>query len=291
MKIYEKEDIIVVEDINDFNINQIFDSGQGYRWKKQKDNSYTGVVKGNILNISQVGNTLYLKNTNINDFKNIWYKYFSLDMNYSEIEHKICKIDNHLKSAVEFGSGLRILNQDEWETLITFILSTNNSIQMVENIIDNLSTKHGDYICEYEGKKYYAFPTPEKLASLSLDELRECKTGFRDKYIKSVAEAVLSGKFSLYELSNKDTNSCINQLKSLSGVGMKVADCIAMFSMRKSDIFPVDIWMKRVIQEFYLDTEMSLPKIRSYAIEKFGDLSSFVQLYLFYYAREHNIGK
>ena len=232
-----------------------------------------------------------MKNTNIDDFKNIWYRYFALDIDYSNIKNKICMIDKNLKSVVEFGDGLRILDQDEWEMLITFILSTNNSIQMVTNIIDNLCEKYGDYIGKYEGKKYYAFPIPQKLSTLSLDELRECKTGFRDKYIKSVSEIISSNKLDLYELSSMNTNDCINNLKSLSGVGIKVADCIAMFSMRKRDIFPVDIWMKRVMMEFYLDEDMSIPKIRNFAIEKFGDLSSYVQQYLFYYAREKSIGK
>ncbi|WP_042273404.1 DNA-3-methyladenine glycosylase family protein [[Clostridium] dakarense] len=291
MDIYEKDNMVVVENICDFHIDQIFDSGQGFRWKKQDDNSYTCVVKGKIINVSQIGNVLYLRNTNIDDFKNLWYKYFSLDVDYSSIKDKISKIDDNLKDAVEFGHGLRILDHDEWEMLITFILSTNNSIQMVTKVIDTLCERYGDYIGEYEGEKYYAFPTPQKLASLSLDELRECKTGFRDKYIKSVSEIVSTNQLDLYSLSNLDSDDCINNLKSLSGVGMKVADCIAMFSMRKCDIFPVDIWMKRVMTEFYLDTDMSIPKIRSFAIEKFGYLSSYVQQYLFYYAREKNIGK
>lgn len=291
MNIYEKEDMVVVENICDFNIDQIFDSGQGFRWKKQADNSYTCVIKGKIINIFQIKDTLYLKNTNMNDFQNIWYKYFALDIDYFAIKDKILKIDDNLKAIVEFGSGLRILDHDEWEMLITFILSTNNSIQMVTKVIDTLCEKYGDYIGEYEGENYYAFPTPQKLASLSLDELRECKTGFRDKYIKSVSEIVSNNQLDLYELSSMDTNDCINKLKSLSGVGMKVADCIAMFSMRKYNVFPVDIWMKRVMTEFYLDTDMSIPKIRNFAIDKFGDLSSYVQQYLFYYAREKNIGK
>lgn len=291
MNIYEKDNMIIIENICDFDLNQIFDSGQCFRWKKQSDNSYTCVVKENIINVSQIDNTLYLKNTNMNDFKNIWYKYFALDIDYSDIKKRILDIDSNLKSIIDFGSGLRILDHDEWEMLITFILSTNNSIQMVTKIIDTLCEKYGDYIGEYEGKKYYAFPTPQKLSSLSLDELRECKTGFRDKYIKSVSEAISENKFNLYKVSNMNSYECINHLKSLSGVGMKVADCIAMFSMRKRNIFPVDIWMKRVITELYLDEDMSVTKIRNFAIEKFGDLSSYIQQYLFYYARENSIGK
>lgn len=291
MNIYEKDNIVIVENICDFNLNQIFESGQGFRWKKQNDNSYTGVVKGKVINVSQIEDTLYLKNTNMNDFKNIWYKYFALDIDYSDIKDKIIKMDSNLKPALEFGYGLRILDLDEWEMLITFILSTNNSIQMVTKVIDILCERYGDYIGEYQGEKYYTFPTPNKLASLSLDELRKCSTGFRDKYIKSVSEVISNNQFDLYALSNIDTNSCINSLKTLNGVGMKVADCIAMFSMRKRDIFPVDIWMKRVMTELYLDEDMSVPKIRTFAIDKFGDLSSYVQHYLFYYAREKSIGK
>lgn len=288
---YKKNNKVLLEGVYDFNLDHIFRCGQGFRWTKEDDGSYTGVVKGKILNVLQENDKVYLNNTNLEDFNNIWYKYFGFDIDYSSIKYKLSQIDEHINNAVDFGCGLRILDQDEWEMLITFILSTNNSINMVKKVIEDLSLKFGDYIGEYNGNKYYSFPTPQQLSKVSIEELRACKTGFRDKYIKSAADMLVNNEVDIYKISNLDTESCISKLKEFSGVGMKVADCVAMFGMRKRDIFPVDIWVKRFLQEFYLDEYMSLPKIRKYSIEKFGGLSSFVQHYLFYYARENSIGK
>lgn len=292
MRIYENPSAVVIENVKDFDIHHIFSNGQSIRCKKQKDNSYTCVVKDKIMNVSQIDNTLYLKNTNLDDVKNFWVNYFGLDVNYSIIKKEILNISPNLSHIIDFGSGLRILNQDEWETLITLILSSNNSMQVLEKVVDNLCSRYGDYIGEYAGEKYYSFPTPDKLSSLSLDELRECKVGFRDKYIKSTSRVICNNDIDLYNLYKLDTKSCLDNLRELSGVGEKVADCVAMLSMRKHDVFAVDIWIKRIMEDIYFNNESnSVKKIRSFAVDKFGDLSSFVQQYLFFFARQNKVGK
>lgn len=292
MRIFENSSAVVIENVKDFDIHHIFSSGQSVRWKKQSDNSYTCVVKDKIINISQIDDTLYLKNTNLDDVENFWVHYFGLDINYSIIKKEILSISPNLSHIIDFGSGLRILNQDEWETLITLILSANNSIQMLEKVVDNLCSRYGDYIGEYEGDKYYSFPTPDKLSSLSLDELRECKVGFRDKYIKSTSRIICNNDIDLYNLNKLDTKSCLDNLRELSGVGDKVADCVAMLSMKKYDVFAVDVWIKRIMEDIYFNNESnSVKKIRSFAVDKFGDLSSFVQQYLFFFARQNKVGK
>lgn len=291
MKIYEENKKIIIKEIDNFDLDQIFESGQEFRWAKENDGSYTGILKDKILNLSQDGSTVYFNNTTLKDFQNIWYNYFGFDIDYKYIKETLSNIDDKMKTVIEHSGNQRILNQDKWETLIAFILSTNNSIQMVEKVMNNLSIKYGEYIGDFNGRQYYSFPSPEKLASLSLEELRNCKMGFRDKYVKAASQAIVSGEINLDNIAKLNTIECIKELKSINGVGTKVADCIAMFSMKKSDVFPVDIWMKRIMEEFYIDCNMSVPKIREFAINKFGDLSIYAQQYLFHYARKHQIGK
>ncbi|SHH38998.1 DNA-3-methyladenine glycosylase family protein [Tepidibacter thalassicus] len=291
MKIYEEKNRVVVENMKDFEPKHIFECGQCFRWNLEDDNSYTGVVFGKILNIKKEDDIIYFNNTNLNEFHNIWYKYFDLERDYTNIKNKLKKIDNYLEKAVEFGGGIRILNQDEWEILISFIISANNRIPMIKKAIENLSKNYGEYIGEFRDKKYYSFPSPKKMNSLSEDEIRKCGTGFRAKYIKDASFIVYRQNCDIYKYKNLDTDMCRKELLQFCGVGPKVADCVMLFSMQKYDTFPVDVWVKRVMEEFYLEESLSLNKIRNYGISKFGKLSGFAQQYLFYYARELGIGK
>ena len=291
MKIYEKDNKVILEGVSDFDPKHIFECGQCFRWKDQGDGSYTGVAKGRVINVSREGDTIYLKNTNLEDFNNIWKDYFDLDTDYSKIKNELRNMDEYLEKATEFGWGIRLLRQDPWEMIISFIISSNNRIPMIQKAIKNLSREYGAYIGSYEGEDYYDFPTPQQLSKASIEEIRACSTGFRDKYIKSTTEEVIKNNDDVYSYRNLSTEDCIKELLKFNGIGPKVGDCIALFGMQKYDTFPVDVWVKRVMQEFYVEDDMSLPKIRKYAIDKFGDLSGFAQQYLFYYARELGIGR
>lgn len=291
MKVYEENNTVILEGVADFNPKHIFECGQCFRWHKEADNSYTGVAKGRVINVSQKDNKIYLDNTNLKDFEEIWYNYFDLGTNYTDIKNTLKNMDEHLNKASEFGYGIRILKQDGWEMLISFIISSNNRIPMIQKAIENLSRNYGTYIGNYRGKDYYAFPTPEELNKASQEEIRACQTGFRDKYIKSTTENVIKDNENISGYTSLSTDDCIKELKKFNGVGPKVADCIALFGMQKYDTFPVDVWVKRVMQEFYVSEDMSLPKMRTYAIDKFGNLAGFAQQYLFYYARELGIGR
>lgn len=291
MKVYEKNNSVILEGVADFEPKHIFECGQCFRWHRQDDGSYTGVAKGKVINVSKDNDKIYLKNTNLEDFNTIWYNYFDLGTNYTEIKNTLKNMDEYLDKACEFGWGIRILQQDGWEMLVSFIISSNNRIPMIQKAIENLSRKYGKFIGEYEGKEYYAFPTSEDLNKASQEEIRACQTGFRDKYIKSTTESVIKNKENISAYTNLSTEECIKELTKFNGVGPKVGDCIALFGMQKYDTFPVDVWVKRVMQEFYVEEDMSLPKIRKYAIDKFGDLAGFAQQYLFYYARELGIGR
>ena len=292
MNVIEKDNKIILEGISeDFEPQHVFDCGQCFRWLKEEDNSYTGVVQGKVINVKKENDLIIFDNTNKEDFENIWFDYFDLGRDYTEIKNQLRVMDEHLQKATEFGKGIRILQQDGWEMLISFIISANNRIPMIQRAINNLSERYGKFIGEYRGKKYYAFPTPEELSKVSVEDIRACQTGFRDKYIKSVVDYVSENKEDVLTYRKLSTDECIKELIKFNGVGPKVADCIALFGMQKYDTFPVDVWVKRVMEEFYVEDNLSLPKIRKFALNKFGDLAGFAQQYLFYYARELGIGR
>ena len=292
MNIIEKDNQIILEGINeDFEPQHVFDCGQCFRWIRQEDGSYTGVVQGKVINVKKENDLIIFDNTNKEDFENIWFDYFDLGRDYGKIKNQLRIMDEYLEKATEFGQGIRILQQDGWEMLISFIISANNRIPMIQRAINNLSEKYGKFIGEYRGKKYYAFPTPEELSRASVEEIRACQTGFRDKYIKSVVDYVSENNVDVLSYRKLNTDECIKELVKCNGVGPKVADCITLFGMQKYDTFPVDVWVKRVMEEFYVEDNLSLPKIRKFALDKFGNLAGFAQQYLFYYARELGIGR
>ena len=291
MNVYEKNNVVILEGVADFDPKHIFECGQCFRWMAEEDGSYTGVAKGKVINVSRENDTVYIKNSNLKDFNDIWKDYFDLDTDYTKIKSILKNMDEHLEKATEFGWGIRILRQDPWEMIISFIISSNNRIPMIQRAIGNLSRQYGTYIGQYNGVDYYDFPTPEQLNKASIEDIRACSTGFRDKYIKSTTEAVINNNDDVYKYNSLSTEECRKELMKFNGIGPKVCDCIALFGMQKYDTFPVDVWVKRVMQEFYVDDDMSLPKMRTYAIDKFGDLSGFAQQYLFYYARELGIGR
>ncbi len=292
MNIIEKDNQVILEGISrDFEPQHVFDCGQCFRWIRQEDGSYTGVVQGKVINVKKENDLIIFDNTNKEDFENIWFDYFDLGRDYGKIKNQLRIMDEYLEKATEFGQGIRILQQDGWEMLISFIISANNRIPMIQRAINNLSEKYGKFIGEYRGKKYYAFPTPEELSKASVEEIRACQTGFRDKYIKSVVDYVSENNVDVLSYRKLNTDECIKELVKFNGVGPKVADCITLFGMQKYDTFPVDVWVKRVMEEFYVEDNLSLPKIRKFALDKFGDLAGFAQQYLFYYARELGIGR
>lgn len=292
MNIIEKDNKVILEGISeDFEPQHVFDCGQCFRWLREEDGSYTGVVQGRVINVKKENDLIIFDNTNKEEFENIWFDYFDLGRNYSEIKNELKVMDEYLEKATEFGKGIRILQQDGWEMLISFIISANNRIPMIQRAINNLSEKYGKLIGEYKGKKYYAFPTPDELSQASVEDIRACQTGFRDKYIKSVVDYVSENNEDVLSYRKLNTDECIKELIKFNGVGPKVADCIALFGMQKYDTFPVDVWVKRVMEEFYVEDNLSLPKIRKFALGKFGNLSGFAQQYLFYYARELGIGR
>lgn len=274
---------IVIKHAADFELKHIFDCGQCFRWNEEEDGSFTGVTQGRAVRFIKEGNDVYIKGGKIED-RDLWIEYLDLYRDYGEIKDKLSQ-DAVLREAIKHGEGIRILNQEPFEIVISFIISANNRIPMIKRAVNNISRGFGKKI-EFEGMEYYSFPEPAELAKAGVEELKRCGCGFRAPYIVETTRKIAEGSVDLYAIKNMNTDRAHNELIKLKGIGPKVADCILLFSMGKHDAFPVDVWVKRVMQYFYLAPDVSLKKIRDYGRERFQGLSGFAQQYLFYYARD-----
>lgn len=286
-----KEQEFILKNAGSFELKDIFDCGQCFRWNKETDGSYTGVFGNNVLNVSKQGKDVIFKGICAKDIETTCKKYFDLDRNYEEIKDKLSKIDEHMKKSIEYGSGIRILNQDLWETIISFIISANNNIPRIKGIIERISKKYGNEII-YNGKSYYTFPTVEELSNAKVEDLRGLGLGFRDIRVYETTHMILDKKVDLKELEQEeDFNKVRETLLTLSGVGPKVADCILLFStLKRWEAFPIDVWVRRVMNELYIqnedETKVNKTQIEKIAKEKFGNLAGIAQQYLFYWKRE-----
>lgn len=291
MKYYQENGSVILEDLDFFDIRAIFTCGQAFRWYEEKDNSFTTIHKGKVLNLSKEDNKIILKKTNLKEFEQIWIDYFDLNTDYESIT-KSLKSNQILIDAIEYGKGIRILNQDHFEMLISFIISANNMIPRIKKSIEILSERYGTFICEDENRKYYSFPTIDQLKDVSIDDFRNvARVGFRDKRIFETIQKILTEDINLSELEKLETDILRQELLKFSGVGKKVADCIMLFSYKRKEVFPVDVWIKRVMEELFIHKSTPVNKISSYASEIFKENAGYAQQYLFYYGREEKIGK
>lgn len=300
-RVVVNEGCIQIEGVKNFSLKQTFECGQCFRFKKINDNNYIIVAFGRVIELKEDGNNVFIYNSNEEDVKNIWIKYFDLEREYSSIKDELSK-DELLRKSVEFGAGIRILNQDSFEMLISFIISARNSIPSIMKTIGRISVKFGTKV-EYNGEEYYTFPTIDAIKDATLEEIQETGASFRSKYIIDTIHNICNSKKAKEENKNVDElkkydldyikslndDECHKALQEFKGVGAKVADCIMLFSMEKYSAFPVDVWVKRAMIYFYRAEDASLNKIRIFARNKFGKLSGFAQQYLFYYARENKI--
>lgn len=287
MDITSKNNNIILENIADFELEHIFDCGQCFRFGKTGENTYTGVAGAHALKISQYGKTVTLYDTSERDFYDFWYDYFDLSCDYGKIKKTLSK-DPVMREAIKYGEGIRILRQDLWETIISFIISASNNIPRIKGIIERFCQAFGEEI-RYMGKTYYSFPTAEKTAGLAINDLSVIRAGFRDKYIINTAKEIAGGNFSLNSMRSLPTPDAKKMLMTLSGVGNKVSDCILLFGLNRADAFPVDVWIKRIMEYCYFDGETPISAISALAEEKFGSLGGYAQQYLFFWARENKI--
>lgn len=276
------EDKIIMTEQESFNIEQILECGQCFRFEKLGEMYYKIVACKKELFIRQTADRVEFFPCDKYDFENIWIEYFDLNRDYQKIKNTLSKRDSVLAEAIKYGSGIRLLNQEPWECLLSFIISQNNNIPRIKGIIRAMADTYGE-----NG----AFPTLEEIEKATVDELFELRMGFRAKYIYDAIQKVKSGKVDLEALFEINAEEAREKLMLIKGVGPKVADCVLLFSLKKKEVFPTDVWVKRVMSYFYFNNEETdINAIHKYASKNWGEYAGFAQQYLFYYARSLKIG-
>lgn len=285
-----------------FNLKITLECGQCFRWKKvdtvNNYDQYLGIIKDRVVLVRQEENKLYITSNNMENIEEVIIKYFDLDVDYESIEKNIIKIDCNIKNAVKNSTGLRLLNQDFFETLISYIISANNNIPRISKSIEEISKRYGEkvefsddfnYLFPNLEKCYYLFPTFEVLKNITEEEFKSCGVGFRDKYIKNAIEKKLNENISFEELNKLETFKIKEKLLEFNGIGPKVSDCILLFSFGRKEVFPIDVWVERVMKKLYFEkTNENINKnmILEYANENFSNFAGIIQEHLFYNIRE-----
>ena len=260
----------MVSDLKDFSLLETLDCGQCFRWMPDENGIWQGIAMGHYLRIRQLGETDFLfMDTNMEQFKQIWEPYFDLNVDYGAIKTALAA-DPVMAQATQYAPGLRILRQDGWEALCTFIISQNNNIKRIRGIVERLCQCFGEPI---EGG--YDFPTPPRLAEASLEDLAPLRSGFRAKYLLDAARKVAGGQVDLSRVPQLSYEEAQNYLQQIKGVGPKVADCALLFGFYRMEAFPMDVWMKRAMKSLYPE---GLPE----AVQPYRGIA---QQYLFHYAR------
>ena len=246
---------------DDFDPDRIAESGQCFRWEKTEGETWRIIAGKACLYLTSLGDDLYEFECTEDEYENFWRQYFDLQ---------------ELWQAAEQEKGIRILRQDPWEMLITFIISQNRNIPAIRNSVELLAERCGEKRIDSRGAGFYAFPEPAALAALSEDDLKSCKLGYRCKYVHAAAEAVSNRDIDLLSLLAADEVSTINALTKLFGVGTKVANCVSLFGLHHVNAFPVDVWIRRVLDEQYPN---------GYPYKKYAPYNGIYQQYMFAYYR------
>lgn len=262
---------MIIKDIKNFNLEETFECGQCFRWKKLDTEKYEGIAYGKKLTLQKLGDDLIIDGISEDELP-FWKKYFDLDEDYGKIISDLSKLDNRLKIACESASGIRILRQEPWEALCSFIISQNNNIPRIKGIVERL--------CENFGEKIdggYAFPTAEKISKLTVDDLAPLRSGFRAKYIIDASQKVAIGEVDLKSLYTTDLNKARQELIKIKGVGAKVAECTLLYGFHRMNAFPIDVWIKRAMSTLFNGIE----------IDELGDYAGIAQQYIFDYSRKN----
>lgn len=269
-------DVIEIQITDDFDLDRIADSGQCFRWNKDSSGSYRIIHKGHCLRIRPLGKDRFALSCKEDVYQAVWYDYFDLGEDYRSIRGRVNReVDPFLAGACEYGKGIRILRQDPWEMLISFIISQNKNIPAIKKSVELLCEAAGKH-CEALEGGYYLFPTPEEILSLSDEALAACRIGYRCRYVKAAAMDVAEGKLYLEGLKNESEGTTIKALTSVCGVGAKVANCVSLFGLHHVNAFPIDVWIRRILENEYPD---------GYPMENYNPYNGIYQQYMFYFYR------
>ena len=268
-----------------FKLEDTITCGQIFRFFKMEDGSFDIILKDRVINVYEKNNYLYVSSNNEDDLKSVVMNYFDLDNDYSKINEYLLKQDKKLDDAINFSKGLMMIKQDPFETIMEYIISANNSVPSIASALNNIALKYGKKVM-FNDKEYYLFPQYKALKDVKESDLRECKVGFRDKYLKAMIDKLNNNELDLDSFYNMDTKEALNKLMENIGIGPKVASCILLFAYQKYDVFPVDTWVKKVMKkEYNIEGEKN---IRAFASITYGKYSGIAIQYLFNYGRNSN---
>lgn len=263
---------------DDFDLDKIERSGQCFRWQRTGDGAYRIPHGDECLFIRRLSGGRFRLSCNEETCEKVWRTYFDLDADYGELRARVDpRADPFLHAACAYGRGIRILRQDPWETLVSFIISQNKNIPAIKNAVDLLCRAAGERRTDCRGGEYFVFPSPEAILALSDEELKACKLGYRRAYVRAAARAVREGTLPLASLVRADGEATLSSLMSVFGVGIKVANCVSLFGLHHTDAFPVDVWMKRILENEYPD---------GYPFSRYSPFNGIYQQYMFFYYRD-----
>lgn len=268
---------MVVEITDDFDLARIAESGQCFRWEQTQDGGYRVLSGARSLYIKKAGDQTFDLSCNEPEFDEVWRDYLDLTEDYATIRSRVDpEEDPFLCRAMEQEKGIRILRQDPWEMLVTFIISQNKNIPAIRRSVNMLCEACGPKLTDEQGKDYYTFPDPESVVSLGEDQLKKCSLGYRCRYVHDAAEAVAGGDLDLDALRTASEERTVAALTKVLGVGVKVASCVSLFGLHHTDAFPQDVWVKRILENEYP---------QGYPFERYSPYNGVYQQYMFAYYR------
>ena len=267
---------------NNFDLKSTITCGQIFRFAIEDDNSYTIVIKDRVINLKEEENYIIVESSKEENLKEIIFDYFDLNRDYERIEKDILKCDKKLEDALKFSRGLKMIHQDPFETLIAYIISQNNRVPSIANALNLISLNYGEKVI-FKNKEYYLFPSVEKLKKLSITDFRNCKVGFRDKYLYEIMREIENNHLNLESIYNMNSKDSLKHLIGFKGIGNKVASCILLFAYQKFDVYPIDTWVKKFMKEDYnIEGEENIKK---FTYNTYKENSGLAIQYMFNYKR------
>ena len=270
--------MVVIDNINNLDLDNTICCGQLFRYEKLEDDSYIVILKDRVVKLKYIDNKLYVESNNMDNIENVIREYLDLDRDYISIIENIKERDDVLGKYLDKSIGLKMIKQDPIECIVSYIISQNNSVRNIKNSLDLISYKFGDKVM-FLDKEYYLFPSIDKLSKISLDEFRECKVGFRDRYLVDIISDIVENRLNVNYIFEMNSEDSLRYLMSFRGIGMKVASCILLFAYQKYDVYPIDTWVKK-----YMDTNYGIKdekKIKEFCKEKYGKYSGLAIQYMF----------
>lgn len=270
--------MVVIDNINNLDLDNTICCGQIFRYEKLEDDSYIVILKDRVVKLKYIDNKLYIDSNNMNNIENVIREYLDLDRDYISIIENIKECDDVLGKYLDKSIGLKMIKQDPIECIVSYIISQNNSVRNIKNSLDLISYKFGDKVM-FLDKEYYLFPNIDKLSKISLEEFRECKVGFRDRYLVDIISDIVENRLNVNYIFEMNSEDSLKYLMSFRGIGMKVASCILLFAYGKYDVYPIDTWVKK-----YMDINYGIKdekNIKEFCKEKYGKYSGLAIQYMF----------